>query len=125
MWHHWHGTTAHGVHDGDGEGSWGDTVEGQPKRGLGANLATRRSRLSRGWRSHGRTDGPRQFQQVFIGLRFLLGFWLHKRREPKTGRLIFRQRAEGRGKLAPLKSWAVSRWQRSKKGGAELREGGR
>ena len=50
---------------------------------------------------------------------------LHKRREPKTGRLIFRQRAEGRGKLAPLKSWAVSRWQRSKKGGAELREGGR
>ena len=100
-----------GVHDGE------TSREGQPERGPGAILATRRSeRVLGGGERCGRTDGwtsrrRRQFQQVFIGLRFLLGFTKEGSRKPVgsfSGAGQGKRGCGGTRKLAPLKSWAVS-----------------
>ena len=65
--------------------------EGQPKRGPGANLATRGWRGGAvGWMDR-RTDLG-NFNKSLLGSALFAR--LHKRGQPKTGGLIFRRRAE-------------------------------
>ena len=65
-------------------------IMGQPNRSPGANLATLRRSESRV-----AVDGPRQFQQVFIGLRFLLGFTKEESRKPVGSFSVGRLRGDG------------------------------
>ena len=119
---------------GDGGVRDGET-RGATRTWPGGDFGDAEERVStRGWRavrSGGWTSRRRQFQQVFIGLRFLLGSTKEESRKPVgsfSGRR--RQGQEGGDEdeeisaieiLGSLSSLRVSRRQRerSKKGGAE------
>ena len=113
-----------GVHDGE------TSREGQPERGPGAILATRRSERALGGGdvasgAVGRTDGRRvvvvgNFNKSLLGSAFCSASqkkgaenrWAHFPGQGKRG-------CGGTRKLAPLKSWAVSLLSESQDGRRE------